>query len=282
MHIPVTYLFVPGDRPERFAKALQSGADVVILDLEDAVMPEAKDRARAEVARFIQSQAGCVPRLVVRINDATSKWFAADLELLRTTGILLAMLPKAETPAQVALVRRALPPAGQILLLIESARGVCDVDVLAATEGVARLVFGTLDYGLDLGLSGDERGLIYAATRVAIASRCAGLASPVAGVTPAIDDTPTLLADVAFARATGFGAKLCIHPRQVAPVRNAFAPDAEEIAWAKQVLAAATGANGAVAVDGRMVDRPVLQKAQSILERAQYQAPENSIQNPSL
>ena len=282
MHIPVTYLFVPGDRPERFAKALQSGADVVILDLEDAVMPEAKDRARAEVARFIQSQAGCVPRLVVRINDTTSKWFAADLELLRTTGILLAMLPKAETPAQVALVRRALPPAGQILLLIESARGVCDVDVLAATEGVARLVFGTLDYGLDLGLSGDERGLIYAATRMAIASRCAGLASPVAGVTPAIDDTPTLLADVAFARATGFGAKLCIHPRQVAPVRNAFAPDAVEIAWAKQVLVAATGTNGAVAVDGRMVDRPVLQKAQSILERAQYQTPENSIQNPSL
>jgi citrate lyase subunit beta/citryl-CoA lyase len=155
-----------------------------------------------------------------------------------------------------------------VLPIIETAQGVESVMSVASTPGVQRLVFGTLDYGVDLDLSGDERGLVYPSARIALASRCAGLDSPVAGVTPAIDDEATLLADLAFARAFGFGAKLCIHPRQIGVVRDAMQPTPDELAWARRVVAAAERSEGAVEVDGRMVDRPVILKARALLDRA--------------
>ncbi|MFO1323725.1 MAG: CoA ester lyase [Burkholderiales bacterium] len=267
MKLPVTYLFVPGDRPGRFDKALAAGADVVILDLEDAVAPPAKAQARAHVGAFVAARADVADRLAVRINDRASAWFAADLAMLRDAEVRSAVLPKAESAADVASVRAALSADGRVLPLIETARGVRDVDAVAAAPGVARLAFGTLDFGVDLDLSGDARGLAYAASRIAIASRCAGLPTPIAGVTASLDDEARLVDDLAFARAFGFGAKLCIHPRQVAPVRAAFAPSAAEIEWARRVVDAAAGTQGAVTLDGRMVDRPVVLRAQRILDR---------------
>jgi citrate lyase subunit beta/citryl-CoA lyase len=178
------------------------------------------------------------------------------------------MLPKVEHGQQIDRVRAVLPSAGFVVPIIESARGVLAVDSIAAMPAVQRLAFGTLDYAVDLDLSGDERGLMYPACRIAIASRAAGLLAPIAGVTTDIDDEDKLLADLAFARACGFGAKLCIHPRQVAALHRAIVPSPEEIAWAQKVLTAANTAPGAVQVDGQMVDRPVLLKAKSILERA--------------
>jgi len=266
--IVVTYLFVPGNRPERFDKALASGADAVILDLEDAVAPDDKARARANIGEWIDGHPDAAPRVVVRINDSATPWFAGDLDLLRASGISVAMLPKAERGEQVAAVIDALGAQGRVLPIIETAQGLANVDEVARAPGVQRLVFGTLDYGVDLDLSGDERGLVYPSARIAIASRCAGIASPVAGVTPAIDDDARVLADLAFARAFGFGAKLCIHPRQVGVVRNAMQPTEDEIAWARKVLVAAERSEGAVQVDGKMVDRPVILKAQSIVDRA--------------
>jgi citrate lyase subunit beta/citryl-CoA lyase len=268
MKSAITYLFVPGNRPERFDKALASGADAVILDLEDAVAPEDKDAARANVRQWADRHADLESRVVVRINDATTSWFDADLDLLRRGGISAAMLPKAEGPGPIAAVLAALGPHGHVLPIIETAAGVQGIDAVAAAPGVQRLVFGTLDYGVDLDLSGDERGLAYPAARMAIASRCAGLVSPVAGVTPAIDDDARVLADLAFARAFGFGAKLCIHPRQVGVIHAAMQPTPAELDWARRVLAAAEGAPGAVRVDGKMVDRPVLLKARALLDRA--------------
>ena len=269
MKLPVTYLFVPGDRPERFDKAIASGADAVILDLEDAVAWADKDRARDAVGAWVASHRDLASRIAVRINDAGSASFAADLALLAQARVAFAMLPKAETAPQVAQVMAALLPGGRVLPLIETARGVQNVDAVATANGVERLTFGTLDYAVDLGLSGDERGLIHAGSRIALASRCAGIATPIAGVTAALDDEPRLLADLAFARALGFGAKLCIHPRQVAAVHKALLPTAVEIDWAQRVLAASAGAQGAVQVDGKMVDRPVLLKAQAIVDRAE-------------
>jgi citrate lyase subunit beta/citryl-CoA lyase len=178
------------------------------------------------------------------------------------------MLPKTETPEHVAAVSARLPAGGTVLPLIETARGLKNVDAIAAAPAVQRLAFGTLDFGVDLDLSGDDRGLIYPSAQIALASRCAGIGSPVAGVTPSIDDEARLLADLAFARAFGYGAKLCIHPKQVAAIRKALQPTAAEIDWARRVIAAAEGSDGAVQVDGRMVDRPVLLKAQSILALA--------------
>jgi citrate lyase subunit beta/citryl-CoA lyase len=268
MDAPTTYLFVPGNRPERFDKALASGADAIILDLEDAVLPEGKDAARGSVSGWLGSHREALDRVVVRINGAGTPWFDHDLALLSGAGVRLAMVPKSENAAALARVKAALPGDGLMLPLVETARGIENVAAIAAAPGVQRLVFGTLDYAVDLDLSGDDLGLVYPGSRLALASRCAGLLSPVAGVTPSIDDGARLLADLAFARALGFGAKLCIHPRQVDAIREALRPTAQELDWARRVLAAAEGSTGAVAVDGKMVDRPVLLKAQAILRRA--------------
>ena len=267
---PRTYLFVPGNRPERFAKALGSGADRVVLDLEDAVALPAKGEARDAIARW-SAQAGDADRarIVVRINDAQAGAFADDLRLLREARIEDVMLPKAESEDQLQAVR-AVVHRVRVLALIESASGVANVKQVAAAEGIARLVFGTLDYALDLDLdiADGPDGLAHAASVLAIASRVAGLPAPVAGVTPQLDDEQRLLADLAWSRRHGFGAKLCIHPRQVAPIHAALTPSAEAIDLARRVLAAEAASPGAAQLDGRMIDRPVVLQAERTLRLA--------------
>jgi citrate lyase subunit beta/citryl-CoA lyase len=269
---PRTYLFVPGNRPERFAKALTSGADAVILDLEDAVAPAEKAGARKAIANWFAtaSDADRV-RTVIRINGVHGSALIDDIALLQDVRSAAVMLPKTEDPAQVATVRAAVPSC-RVLALIESARGVAMAHKVAKAEGVACLVFGTLDYALDLDIdiSNDSDGLVYAAGALAVASRAANLPAPVAGVTPQIDDEQRLIADLAWARRHGFGAKLCIHPRQVAPIHDALRPAPQAIDWAQRVLAADAASPGAAQLDGRMVDRPVVLQAQRTLQRAGY------------
>jgi citrate lyase subunit beta/citryl-CoA lyase len=173
----------------------------------------------------------------------------------------------------VARVASALPESGFVIPIIESARGLLNVDAIAAAEDVQRLAFGTLDYAADLDLSGDSSGLLYPACRMALASRAAGLASPIAGVTPDLGNEDILLADLALARACGFGAKLCIHPNQVGTIHRALAPTAAELDWAQRVVSAAKKETGAFQIDGKMVDRPVILKARAILGRARDDAP---------
>lgn len=266
---PRSYLFVPGDRPERFAKALASGADAVVVDLEDAVVPAAKAVAR-EAGAALLAGAAEADRIVVRINDESTPWFEADLAMLRAGVARTVMLPKAERTATIERVRAACPGIA-VLPLVESARGVLAAEALAAAEGVRRLVFGTIDYALDMDLQGELAttiGLDAAASRIALASRAAGVQPPVAGVTVAIDDEAQLQSDMARARAHGFAAKLCIHPKQITPLHALLAPGADELAWAQRVLEAAERAGGAaVQLDGRMVDRPVIERARRIVQR---------------
>jgi citrate lyase subunit beta/citryl-CoA lyase len=265
-----TYLFVPGNRPERFGKALASGADAIVLDLEDAVAEDAKAAARDAVADWARA-AGAAERArtVVRINDAASAHFDADLRLVREAGLLDVMLPKAEREEQLGAVQAALPGA-RLLPIVESARGIERCEALAAAPAVVRLVFGTLDFALDLDLdiNADAEPLAFAAAHLAVASRVANLQPPVAGVTPQLDDEARLLADFAWARRRGFGAKLCIHPKQVAPVHAALRPDTQAIEYAQRVLAAEATSPGSARLDGRMVDRPVVLMAQRVLRRA--------------
>ena len=266
---PRSYLFVPGDRPERFAKAEASGADAVLLDLEDAVAPDHKAAARQQVAQWL-SMADAARRaaLIVRVNAADTPWFDDDLAMLRDVGALMLMWPKAEAPDTALRLRAACPGIG-VLALIESARGVLGAEGIAACEGVERLAFGAIDFALDMSLPDDSPLLDIAAARVALASRAAGLDAPVASVSTAIGDAAALQADVAQARRLGFGAKLCIHPAQVAVVHAALAPGDADVAWARRIVDAAAAAGGAaVKVDGRMVDRPVLLRAQQLLQRA--------------
>jgi citrate lyase subunit beta/citryl-CoA lyase len=266
MKLPRTYLFVPGDRPERFAKALASGADAVVVDLEDAVAPAAKDAARAAVARWLAGEPER-PRVVVRINDESAPAFDADVAMLAASGAVAVMLPKAERVRTIAALLAACPGI-VVLPLVESACGMLGAQALAAAPGVQRLVFGTIDYALDLDLGSDPAALDAGHVHLALVSRAAGIAAPVAGVSTAIDDEAALLADLARARLHGFSAKLCIHPRQVAPIHAALAPGAAELAWARRVLEAAAAAHGAVQLDGRMVDKPVIERARRIVERA--------------
>jgi len=268
MKLPVSYLFVPGDRPDRFAKALAAGAQAVIIDLEDAVAPDAKSSAREHIRTWTASRPDADVDVLVRINDVATPWFDADLALARECAIRGIVLPKAERAADIARVMAALARGGFVVPIVETARGVHNVDEVASAAGVQRIAFGTLDYAVDLDLSGDERGLIYPACRMALASKAAGIATPIAGVTPEIGNDAKLDSDLQFARACGFGAKLCIHPSQLAHTQRAFTPTADEIAWAQRVVAAAESGRGAVQVDGKMVDRPVILKAQAILERA--------------
>jgi len=265
-----TYLFVPGNRPERFAKALGSGADRVVLDLEDAVALAAKGEARDAIAKWFTAAGDADrARIVVRINDAQSSAFVDDLRLLRDARIERVMLPKAESAAHVRAVRDTVPHAS-VLPLIESASGIANVQQVAGADGVARLVFGTLDYALDLDLDTAESpdGLAHAASVLAIASRVAGLSAPVAGVTPQLDDEQRLVADLAWSRRHGFGAKLCIHPRQVAPIHAALTPSAQAVDMARRVLAAEAASPGAAQLEGRMIDRPVVLQAERTLRRA--------------
>lgn len=245
-----TFLFVPGDRPERFEKAVAGGADVVILDLEDAVAPAAKDSARASVAEWLRSH-----RALVRINAPGTPWFDADAALVAARGVPV-VVPKAETPGVLA-------GFGEVVALVETAAGVERAGELAAVPSVTRLALGTIDLAAELGVDPDDREpFAYARSRLVIASAAAGLAPPVDGVTANVADDAGLEADVRYARRLGFGGKLCIHPRQVPVARAAFAATEAEREWARRVVA--TGA-GVSVVDGRMVDEPVRARARRIL-----------------
>ncbi len=267
--MPLSYLFVPGHRPERFAKALASGADRVIIDLEDAVSPSDKAAAREAIAAWMPSANEEIRgKLLIRINDASTDWYADDLQLLRRVRAACVMLPKCESRRQVADVLGSLDAGTTVLPLVETARGLLAAFDLATAPGIARLAFGSLDYMADLDIPADSPSLQHAAIQLAIASRAAGLPSPVAGVTPDVD-ADRVAADMAQARCLGFGAKMCIHPVQVAAVHRALRPDAEELAWAQRILSASRAAGGgAIQLDGKMVDRPVVLKAERIVALA--------------
>lgn len=267
------FLFVPADRPERHARALATGAGGVIVDLEDAVAPERKVQAREQLAAsFAALPAGDRRRLLVRINAAGTPWHdddRAQIGALAAQGLIAGIvLPKAERAADLSRLAEAAGPSAALVPLIESAAGLAAVDELAAGPQVLRLAFGNLDFQADLGLAcdADEAELVPVRLALLLASRRAGLPAPIDGVTPDWRDAVRLAADTARARRGGFGAKLCIHPDQVASVHAALGPTAQELAWARRVVEAVrTAGGGVVSLDGRMVDAPVVRLAERLL-----------------
>ena len=267
-----TFLFVPANRPERYVKALASGAGAVIIDLEDAVAPDTKGAARQQLADgFDALHATERPRVLVRINAAGTPWHTGDLalvEMLAKRGLGGVVLPKAEAVADVLQLAAIVGPGCAVLPMIESASGFAARDVLATCAGVTRLVFGNLDFQADLGMAcgPDEAELQPVRLGLVLASRLAGLPAPVDGVTPSTGDTAQLQQDAARSRRSGFGARLCIHPTQVAVVQAALAPTKAERDWAQRVMDGSRQAGGAVfTLDGRMVDTPVLRLAERTL-----------------
>lgn len=254
-------LFVPGDRPHRFDKAARSGADAVLMDLEDAVAPEAKDSARAAVADWL----GGGGSGVVRINGTDTEWHDQDVAMVARYRCAV-MVPKARSAAQLAEVAARLPAGTPLIALIETAAGVLAAAEICAFAGVARAAFGSVDLAADLGVNPeDDEALAYARSALVLAAAAAGKPAPLDGVTTAIDDDCRVEADAARAMRLGFGGKLCIHPRQVNIVNVGFSPSAEDAAWARRVVGASEG--GVTVIDGRMVDAPVISRARRILFR---------------
>ncbi len=276
-----TLLFAPGDRPERFAKACASGADAVILDLEDAVLPHAKDAARRSIAAFLDN---CnTPGILVRTNPVSHPGFAADLDIASHKAVSGIVLPKADSAAVSSLNEWPKP----LYALIETALGVASVAEVANHPSVVRLLHGTLDLTLDLlldeGSEGALRMLDVVRVSLVIASRVAGIAAPADGVFANIADHDGMVAAASHAAGCGMAGMMCIHPAQVALVNAAFAPSAGKRIWAEQVLEAAQSKPGAFMFEGRMIDAPVLARARGILENAKrHETASNSVKPADL
>jgi citrate lyase subunit beta / citryl-CoA lyase len=264
-----SFLFVPANRADRYAKALASGADIVVIDLEDSIAHDAKDRARmlldAAWGSFDHED-----RVVIRINGLDSVELADDAALcasLRPAGVIV---PKAEGAEALEALHERI---GEIPLIpmIESAVGYHDVDSIARATGTARLAFGHIDFQADLGMVPGPEQPELAPVRfgIVLASRAAGIAGPIDGITLETNKASEIMASTRRAIRLGFTAKLCIHPDQIEPVHAAFAPSPEDADWARRVVEAAESSQGAaVKVDGRMVDRAVILLAERVLALA--------------
>ncbi|MFL9998712.1 CoA ester lyase [Paraburkholderia sediminicola] len=258
-----SFLFVPGSQPDRFSKALSSGADAVIIDLEDAVAPVDKNQAREAIASWVATDRP----VLIRVNANGTPWFEHDAQLGKLRGVAGIVLPKAESASDVislvSLAKRKIP----VFPLIESAKGMWNALEIAKAPHVHQLMFGTLDFCADMGIESDGDELNPFRAPLVMISRIAGIRAPIDGVTPAIDDVERLTVETRRGKRWGFAGKLCIHPKQVPIINNCYVPSDSELRWAKRVVDAFERANGAaIAVDGKMVDRPVILRAQSILE----------------
>lgn len=265
------FLFVPGTRPERFLKALDSGANAVVLDLEDAVPEEDKELARNAIrTAWPTFSAEQKNRLVIRSNSPGSKFYAADLILAQELNVACILIPKSESQDEVNGAALILPNTA-IIPMIETAIGLDQLREIANSNQVIRLALGNLDLQADLGMicDQDETQLQTARYQIVLASRLAQIAPPIDGVTPSTDDVERINRDAKRAKAMGFGGKLCIHPKQVSIVKSAFMPSQDELAWAQRVIDADKASKGgAVKLDGRMIDRPVVLLAQRTLALA--------------
>lgn len=267
-------LFVPATKPERFAKAFDSGADCIIIDLEDAVAVDSKGSSRAQLAQHLPKMSGGqLARTLVRANAAGTPWHDADITLLREwvgRGVV-AMLPKSESADALRAVADELGGSAGIVALIESLAGLDALDEIARVPQVVRLAFGHLDFQLDLGIRAtpDEAELAFARNALVAATRRARLPAPIDGVTTDTGNAERLASDALRARAFGFGGKLCIHPAQVAGVNEALGWSEAERTWARRVLDEAARRGGDVfSLDGRMVDLPVIRAAEAIVASA--------------
>lgn len=263
-----TFLFVPGTRPERFIKALDSGADGVIIDLEDAVAPDDKESARVAIrAAWLTFTAEQKKRLVIRSNSPGSQFYADDLILVQNLDVACLLIPKSESLDQINGAAQILPNTG-IIPMIETAIGLDRLNEIAGAEQVLRLALGNIDLQADLGMVCDaqETELQTARFQIVLASRLAQIFPPIDGVTPSTDDIERIADDAERAKRMGFGGKLCIHPKQVFLVKSAFMPTSAELSWAQRVIEADKASKGgAVKLDGRMIDRPVVLLAQRTL-----------------
>lgn len=258
-----SYLFAPGHSPKLLGKVFRAGADAVMLDLEDAVPPSAKDTARTMVAEALLDHPAWV-----RVNAARSALCAADLDAVagRALGI---RIPKAESADDVQWVA-ARAPGKPLICAIESARGVLAAQEIACVPGVRHLAMGGVDLQRDLNAGNGNLQTLYVRSHLVIVSRAAGIEPPIDSVHPNLDDQAGLRDQAEFARSLGFFGKSAIHPRQLRVLHEVFSPSEEELEWAREVVAAfQAAAGGALRLpSGEFVDLPVADRARRLLQLA--------------
>lgn len=278
-----SFLFAPGNHPRKVEKVFSAGADVVILDLEDAVAVAEKEATRAVVVKAMQAPRSSLG--YVRVNSFESRWCMGDLEAVIGPWLDGIVLPKAESAEQLRAVgerigeieRRAglKPGALDLMPIVETARGIEASGALAAaSQRVRRLAFGGGDYtnDLDLTWTPEEHELSYARARLTHASRIAGIEPPVDTVVIQVRDVERFRQSAANGRRMGFAGKLCIHPDQVPPCNEAFTPTRAEIEQARAVVRAFEQAeaqgSSSIQLDGQFIDYPIVYKAQRVLALA--------------
>jgi citrate lyase subunit beta/citryl-CoA lyase len=264
------FLVFPGDDARKRERALASGADAVVMDLEDGVPADRKGAARAALATYAAAEEG--PARLVRVNDPLTELGSEDLSALAALPAgLVVVVPKAGPAA----LDRAAEIGRPLVALVEDGCGLRDAFALAAHPAVAALGLGSADLRAALGLVSDDAGteLLYARSLLVVASAAAGIRAPLDGPCLAVRDHTLLERETRTARGLGLGGKLCIHPDQVVTVQRSFAPSADEIGQARRIVAEwermIAGGRAVGLVDGVLVDRPVALRARAVVESAE-------------
>ncbi len=259
-------LFVPGNRPDRFEKACASAADLVCIDLEDAVAPQDKDEARKTVIEYLSGTDH--EHVSLRINSADSDYYKADVKALAKAApeLPFVLMPKVGENADVKALDKALPDkCGPIMALIESAKGLVNCEEIVSHDRVAYVMYGSVDYAGDVGCGADWETHLYARSRLVAA--CAAY-DAVLFDTPHIDlkDMDGLEAATRKGRNLGIFARAAIHPAQIGPIHTALKPTEAQIAHAHRVVEAYKASEGNVALlDGKMIEAPIIKAARRIL-----------------
>lgn len=281
---PRSYLYAPGTSERILAKVLDAGADVVVLDLEDAVEASRKLTAREAVAAFLDEHQGRVsPEIHVRVNGGQYGFDTDDVSGVLRAGLAALRVPKCDSPRTLRLLdtiltnlerERGLPHGVGVYPILESAAGIEHAAEIAASPRVVRLCFGATDFLADIGARGDAHGpaTVYARSRMVVASRVAGIGAPVDSVHTSLRDLDGLRSGAVLAREMGFFGKSVIHPDQLDVVHEVFTPDEGELAWARRVLEAYERARSdgeaALSLDGEFIDPAVVSRARGVLALA--------------
>lgn len=262
-----SFLFAPGSEERKLGRALECGADAVIADLEDAVVPDEKEAARTLAVRLLADSETASLRLV-RVNGVGTGWHDADVHAVAGAGLDGLVLPKATAAAVGAVASRY---DGLIVAIVETPVGLREAHEIASHGQVQVLLLGAVDLGLALGLEqrADGQEILYARSSLVVDCAAAGIRAPVDRVWLDVRDGEGLAADCAFARTLGFRGKALIHPDQVATTHDAFGPSASELDRAREIVAAfdlaAAEGRGVLALDGEMIDLPVVERARQLL-----------------
>lgn len=268
-------LFTPGTKKDRLLKSIDSGADALLWDLEDAVHPDEKEYARKVIAEALD-ELGEKPAkpIFLRVNQVDTEWYSEDAALAQHEYVTGIMLPKTESADQAEETWKRMGSEGELIVLIETADGIVWLEEIFSNAHISGVAFGAIDYAVDLDLTLTETGLevLYARSRIITHAKAAGIPGVYDTVFPDVHNTESLQKRAASTRALGFNGQMAIHPKQLETIHDAYSPSQDQIDWAIKVLGhadnEAKGA-GVFMLDGKMVDRPVIDKAKQVYATAE-------------